>query len=278
MIQQFLITRFDLNSKDWKLDKNYKQIDKTEWLVIRIQLFKKYCLPSVLNQKEKSFIWIIYFQVGYEYLTENLVQELSKYSFIKPIYKHDYEDFVATSPNDILKFISPETKNIITTRLDNDDMISPSFTSHVRRVTSRSIKKPFILDFPYGLCMQADPVVFTRYNHKLNQFISYIEPLDAVNKPKTVYAQQHNQWHNHAAVLEDPTPNLWVQVVHERNITNQLEGVLSYSTDIKGYPEQIVALPATYNLLIFAMKCKAAFPTIPGRYFLKRLKKSIGFG
>lgn len=58
MYEHFVITKFNLRKyciciediNDW-----------IEWTRDRIFLFKTYCLPSFLNQTNKNFTWLIYF-------------------------------------------------------------------------------------------------------------------------------------------------------------------------------------------------------------------------
>jgi len=47
--QSFLLTRFNVAKCD------------EDWLDIRLKLFEKFCVPSVLNQVYKDFTWLIFF-------------------------------------------------------------------------------------------------------------------------------------------------------------------------------------------------------------------------
>ena len=59
----FIITRFNIKNQGWEYDKNCKEVNNDEWLRHRIEIFEKYCLPSILNQTEKNFLWLVYFDV-----------------------------------------------------------------------------------------------------------------------------------------------------------------------------------------------------------------------
>lgn len=61
MFHHFLITRFNLRNPSWELTKNNETLLDDSWMSERIELFKNYCFPSVVNQTNKNFKWLLFF-------------------------------------------------------------------------------------------------------------------------------------------------------------------------------------------------------------------------
>ena len=56
----YLITRFNIVEKTRVWDKNEQPILDADWLHHRLDLFTRFCVPTVAGQSEKSFKWLIY--------------------------------------------------------------------------------------------------------------------------------------------------------------------------------------------------------------------------
>ncbi|MBL4887641.1 MAG: hypothetical protein JKZ03_04155 [Flavobacteriaceae bacterium] len=54
-MKHFIITKFNLKGKNSRTDKGGSIMSTKEWLNHRLNLFQKYCLPSVKNQNNKAF-------------------------------------------------------------------------------------------------------------------------------------------------------------------------------------------------------------------------------
>src|SRR6185295_9702800 len=89
MFYHFLITRFNLKNKDWDLTKNKEALLDDSWMDERIHLFETYCLPSVVNQSNSNFKWLLFFD---ETTTEK--------------YRQKINELVKNHPNIILFFIN----------------------------------------------------------------------------------------------------------------------------------------------------------------------------
>ena len=78
MFKHFLITRYNLYIASWKITKNNVKINNL-WLDHRYELFSKYCYPSVINQSNQNFIWLIFLnsdtQEDYKKKISELVQK-----------------------------------------------------------------------------------------------------------------------------------------------------------------------------------------------------------
>src|SRR5690554_1070145 len=120
--QHFLITQFNLRNF-WTTE--VKDIERwINWTKDRIKLFEKYCLPSVLNQRNQNFSWVIFMDRA---TPAKMVDELKALSgnssLIQWCFMDGYDDFKENYLNIIRQKINPNTKWIITTNLDNDDAL-----------------------------------------------------------------------------------------------------------------------------------------------------------
>ena len=72
----FILTRFNVK-KMWSQDKRGNKVLTDEWLSHRFKLFENYCLPSIVNQENKNFIWLVYFDQDTDKLFINKINILA---------------------------------------------------------------------------------------------------------------------------------------------------------------------------------------------------------
>ena len=74
----FLITRFNLHFETpaWQKDKNHNETLSEEWMSSRLEIFEKYCLPSVLKQTNLNFRWIIFFDIKTTLPNRKIIEKL----------------------------------------------------------------------------------------------------------------------------------------------------------------------------------------------------------
>jgi hypothetical protein len=59
--QHFVLTTFNVRRKDFEKDKHGNPVLTEEWLEHRITLFEKFCFPSMRNQSNLDFRWLVCF-------------------------------------------------------------------------------------------------------------------------------------------------------------------------------------------------------------------------
>lgn len=165
-----IITRF---SYRFKKDSPIEPLLSEKRLDERIRLFKQYCFPSIINQSNPKFYWIIIVDpalpMKYREQLENLINEYKDselYSKKGPrdIWLHtwDWDHNVLGQIDWILQYFvadwnhkqelledPSEWKNpkyLITTRLDDDDSLVYNFTNIIK---SHLTRVPKINDFRY---------------------------------------------------------------------------------------------------------------------------------
>lgn len=226
--RHFIITRFNIPAKGFSLDKKKVTVNDDIWLKDRIVLFETYCIASIKTQTCKNFVWLVFFdEKSPQYLKEKIdVWEKDCPQFC-PIYVVDYDDF---SSNAIFNSIKGKLNNeeyIITTRLDNDDAL---LSNAVENIQSNFISKDnVIIDIERGFSYDINKGVLSARSDKSGPFISYIEKIDAI---QTVYKYKHRQWVDIAEFISINEMPLWVQIIHERNVLNTINGKPCYKIPI----------------------------------------------
>ena len=59
VIQHFVITRFNLRTAYSGTDRHGKPVLGPSWMHERIELFERYCLPSMVHQVNQNFTWLV---------------------------------------------------------------------------------------------------------------------------------------------------------------------------------------------------------------------------
>ena len=147
-IAHYIITRFNLPVA--RPNKNGVQQDHLgEWLYNRCALFEKYCLPSVNSQTNKNFKWILIFD------RNTPVDIINKYrsDIIEPVtFEKTEEQAEADVCQSVLaSYLKTNEKAdlILTSRLDNDDMLHKDFVEDLQKAAVKSFEKaPVVLQFP----------------------------------------------------------------------------------------------------------------------------------
>ena len=229
--EHFLITRFNLQKfhRSFNPD-NEKWI---AWIKRRFTIFQNYCLPSVANQTNKNFRWLIYFDTMTPPEIDNYINELRQYDFIEICYANGSEDFFIKYLSDIQEKIKKETEWIITSRLDNDDCLHSSVIDRIQNEFIPSDK--YMISFALGYVYDTEIQKLSQYYYLKSPFISLIEKKDSL---LGIYHKNHNRWDTMqvsifkelyylcmnkkvkrtACFILDNT--LWMQVCHGENLGN----------------------------------------------------------
>lgn len=227
MFQHFIITRFNLPHINYKTDKNKVKVLTDEWLRFRLDLFKKYCFPSIANQTNQDFVWLAYFDSkSPQYLLDEIKYFSRVLPSFKPFFCDEIEEVKPALLIDIRSYLKSETTHIITTEIDNDDAINRNF---VQLVQSKFKPSPLsCIDTINGVCMSIDPFfILSKYQLRGTPFISVIEE---VTNFRTLIVRNHSHWVD-TDFIEIHDENMWLQVIHSKNIINTLV-VDKYITDI----------------------------------------------
>ncbi len=228
MFKHFIITQFNLRKFP------YGNITETEWInwtQDRIKLFKTYCLPSFLNQSNKNFTWLIYFDTKTPQKFNYLHEELNNISFVKLLFADGYHQFMEKYIGDIKK-LSDNTEWIITSRCDNDDTLHKDA---VNAIQNNFIQKDeFLISLASGYTLNIIDNTLSHYYYPMSPFISLVESTKK-ELLKGIFYKEHTRWDElrlkistellkknkrSVFVLEKP---YWIQIIHSKNQSNNFK-------------------------------------------------------
>ena len=109
------------------------------------------------------------------------------------IYENSYDDFQNRMHHDVWKnALKEEVDYILTTRLDNDDVLAKDTVELLQRF---EFKAPYLLEIPFGYKLEigVNPKLRKSYSI-LNPFISLYEKVKSDEPIKSVYAFEHDKW------------------------------------------------------------------------------------
>lgn len=227
----FIITQFNLRNFPQSNNNDYESWLK--WTRNRIELFREYCLPSIINQSCKTFNWLLYFDTDTPEEFNAFVNELRSYSFIDIYYCKGIEDFNVNYIMEVKKRIERSIKWIVTTRIDNDDCLHRDAIKIIQE--SFVERNKFLISLASGYMLNITDRTLSHYYYPMSPFISLIEAND--NEIKGVFEKGHTKWDslrlfifkeiwldyfNKKArksrfILNKP---LWIQTVHDENVSN----------------------------------------------------------
>ena len=217
-MKHFLITRFNIKSENWKFTKSGALTHTDKWLEQRFTLFEKYCLPSVKNQSNQEFKWLIVFDIDTAKPFKNRIETLSEtYSNMIVLYTESFQTLKATLFKAISVELTPSDNFIITTRLDNDDAIHRDFTNTIQQVFKPNHNTIIDVTKGYQLIVNNSSNDVRYYTSYYNPFISLIENATTF---ETVMAKNHEHWKTLTNRVVYSQKAIWLQVIHSDNILN----------------------------------------------------------
>lgn len=224
--EHYILTRFNLHL--WTKDKKRNETRTDEWLKQRFELFELFCLPSIINQTNQNFQWIVLFDAqtpdfykekikGYETICKQFC----------PCFVQSDEGryFVKIFRNEIKKRLQKDTHRLITTYLDNDDAIHKQYIDDIQQIEYKG--QPTFVSFVYGLQYYTELNIATRIPFFNNHFISLIEHISDNGMFRTVYGYgSHGTVHKvpntKMVLIDNPEQDRWVEVVHQANMDNDV--------------------------------------------------------
>ena len=225
--KHFLITRFNLRKittpqKRWSNEILHKsEVDSLNpgWLKYRLDLFFKYCYPSVNQQDTRRFQWLI--------LMDDRTPEEIALPLREAVAKHDNYTLwmdrapdIITAPKAIMA-CQGSKEFVISTALDSDDAIS---TNYLRTIQNKFRGKREFINVVKGVVMahhKGYQYIGNRTGRTVNHFRSFVEKK---NNIYSVYGISHGSSEDLAPVhhLTD-THAEWLEVIHGDNCSNRFK-------------------------------------------------------
>lgn len=188
VFNHFLITWFNLrgigtevSSEDW-----------VSWNIYRFDFFQKYTLPSVLNQSNKNFKWLIYFDVS---TPKEIIERIDMLDTISSI-QIKFEDGVNGFMNNYISAIRVHINKdkppwVITSRLDNDDALHENAIQAIQQYFLPRHEQLISLASGYTFDMKLRKM--SHYYYFKSPFLSIIEKADSKHL-KGIYYYEHTKW------------------------------------------------------------------------------------
>ena len=223
MTQHFLITRFNLKTDLWSNDKRGGNILTEEWLADRFELFEKYCLPSIQNQSNLNFTWLVYFGTDTPEKYKAIIEKYAEdFPVLDPKYVLDYNAFTELHPIHIEELCKSETEYVISSRIDNDDAYHKDAIDQIQKGLDG---KPVgsLLNLTTGLCYYiSQGQLITQYDFPSGPFVSILEDKKSI---KSIYQKSHMDFVNDNMINQLVGEPYWMQIIHEKNIMNTIRGI-----------------------------------------------------
>lgn len=220
--KHFLLTRFNVPIKT-TLTKQLNCIDVATdetYLRERFRLFLEYTVPSVKNQTNQNFIWIVLLSNQtpeyFKGIISNLVDEMKN---IVPLYIDINEDLDICLKKYICSF---NTKWIITSRVDNDDALNMNFIDNIQTYFKENEKSKYVLIFDNGVQFDEKNGMLSNYRFPLNHFSSLVSIYNP-NTIDTILNYNHMEIRNELKVnsINNYKP-MWLEVIHKTNVSNRM--------------------------------------------------------
>lgn len=228
MKKHYIITRYNLGI--------YKYATKISdsWMESRIKMFDTFCIPSMLSQTYKNFIWILLIDsktpMDFVFrITKRLTPYPNANIGIRyyPVFVSGPSDFTFKEScgcslwkEQLLEILKNDNCDIaIQTRLDNDDCLAPNYVEIVQNHVASNFY-PQIIDFPNGVMYNT--ITGERVAHRIEKGVTpYFTFIEKVSPDmKTVYHMDHYRMGLMCKqIVQIPDPG-WQMNIHDSNISN----------------------------------------------------------
>ena len=232
--RHYILTRF--NIPIWRADKNGSPTLTDEWLQRRFELFDQFCLPSIMAQANKEFIWVVLFDRNTpQSWKERIENYKSQCTQFHPVFvKHEagrlflrvFQEVIA---DDLRKQHEKGTTYdaVLSTYFDNDDALRITFVEDLHRdADALSLQEPTFISYRRGVQYFTDMNIATAVNYRNNHFLSLLEPVVKDKVPHTVFGYGS---HSSLSVFEgcqvkviNNSRPAWAEVVHGSNVLNDV--------------------------------------------------------
>ena len=218
-VRHFIITRFNLRGME-DTPSSAKMVDEA-YLAHRLELFERYCLPSVRSQTVQEFKWLVLFADETPGPIRARVEAYAaEWSNLVPIWLPRGASTVG--PLVVAPYLDDSPQTLLTTRLDNDDGLARDYVAKVQRHAPSTER--LVLQFPMGYVLHKDRIYFDRQEH--NAFTTLVEPLPRGRAGgfNTIYKGSHSDIARLGRIVDVDEEPSWLQVIHDSNVENYVRG------------------------------------------------------
>lgn len=215
-----IMTRFNVPTKGWNETRSGFKPLTEEWLDDRFKLFRTYVLPSYKNQTNQNYVWLTFFDTNTSDKFRKIIKEIeAEYPIFKAVFVEDFDVMKTKAVEVIPQFFTPDTKFVITSELDNDDMLHQDYIK-----TVQDHFKPIhdlVIDLRRGYQLTILPgrkAVVNVYNAVVNPFVSLAESVD--NFKTMLKERAHNSYRHYENFSVEDSKEMYIQIIHQYNLMN----------------------------------------------------------
>lgn len=214
--QHFLITRWNLRTPA----AGYTGQRAPGWTEARFHLFERYCAPSVRAQTHQDFTWLIFCDENTP--TPELERLRGAAPQVRTVLRASVKGKgpVGLTP---APHVLPDTRLVISTRLDSDDAIHSEFIE--RTQASRFDAARWVHNFPDGYKLDTESGRLYRASKPNSPFLSLLERPREVSEVIGVMRRNHSRMPDLFPSVQDTSIRGWLQVVHGGNVLNRITGM-----------------------------------------------------
>jgi len=188
------------------------------WLVSRLSLFEQFTLPAIRSQTKQPDSWLIFCDDRSPGWFRTQLGGLLPEPHYEALWVSEVfgGDVCSRAVEERIR----GGKYLITTRVDNDDIVARDFIQEVQAQFDEQERQ--FVNFTHGaqttkgrMYLRSDPS---------NAFVSLIERRGS-HPPLTVFIDGHDRLREHGHVAQVLTHPMWIQVIHGGNLANVVHGI-----------------------------------------------------
>jgi len=191
------------------------------WLYERLELLRRFCLPSVTAQTCDAFTWLVFCD---ESTDPDVLADLRAHAGEVPMLQVVTIGRQISHLGLVEEAMAPGTDVVITTRLDSDDALADEYVATVQEYAESfrdSGRDAVVVNFPRGYKLDAREGRLYDSRMPNSPFHSLLER-PALGGPITVFGGGHATMHERYATHQDESLAGWLQVVHGGNLFNRI--------------------------------------------------------
>jgi hypothetical protein len=207
IFKHFILTRYALR---------FDRVLDEAWFAHRLPLFHQ-TIGAVERQNDPApwhLVWLLFYSPEYEALVPTHEQsDIVDLRWI-PVHHGNFEEANAEMRAAMAAWLTKET-HVLSTRLDNDDLIAPDFCRLVQEAAARLDPDPVaFINFDVGQNKLANGEVI-EHVHRTNMFQTAVEKRAGF---RGIFTWAHNSTPLIGPLVHLPWTDQWTHVEHERNV------------------------------------------------------------
>lgn len=227
-----LITRFNVPIPQWDRDKAGTVTLDDEWMQHRLDLFTRYCTPTVAAQTEKYFRWLIYCDSN----TAGVYADMIKDAIIQiPQAEIRYVNNFEALKTDLKELMATGASSfVITSRVDNDDGLGIDYIKLIQNHFVEVDKT--VVNLSGGILYDTEKKILTELPAMTNNhFGSLIEKKEISGNYLTVMGFAHHDPPPDLKIVNVPCRYAWLKLIHSRNVKSRTNGVPLSSGNVSAH-------------------------------------------